>query len=384
MTVPDLADQVTAQVAADILAVELDLADTVGLDTETWKSGDPTRTTFDVMSRQWEAWEANAVAFIAGGFLDLATGEPLEMLAYYYFGVEKVVATYAECTLRLTNAGSEPFTFDPDDLVAYQAGPDPQPTYRNSTGGTLNPSSTLDVTIISETAGSGGSATVGTILALVTALPQVSVSNTTAAVGVDAESDAALRARCRAKLGALSPSGPADAYHYVATTTALNGGAQVTRTRVIADSDVGEVTVYVAGASGAVSGGDVVLVQAGLDEWATPLTVEATAVNASNVVIAVTYTLYVYDSISLTEAEIETLVDDALLAAFITRPIGGDGDPGTGKIYRGWIEGQILQAVAPHGYRCTVSAPAGDTSLTVSQVATLGTVTPTVNIVSAP
>lgn len=384
MSLVDLAALVTAQVKSAILSTMLDLADTVGLDTETWKEGDPTRTTFDVVSRQWEAWEANAVRFIRGGFLELATGDALELLAYYHFGVDKQKATYAQCTVRLTNAGSAPYTFDPDDLTFVNAAT--KATYRNSTGGTLAGSGTLDLTVIAETAGSAGSSGVGTILALVTALPQVSVTNLTAAVGLDAESDAALQARCRAKLGALSPTGPADAYHYVATTAALNGGAQVTRTRVLADSAVGNVTVYVAGAAGAVSAGDVVLVQAGLNVWATPLTVEATAVNSSNLVVPVTYTLWVYDSISLTTAAIQTIVAAALLESFRTRPIGGDVEPPatTGKIYRSWIEGQIIQSVAPHGYRCSVSTPAGDTSMTIGQVATLGTVTPTVTLVAAP
>jgi len=91
--------------------------------------------------------------------------------------------------------------------------------------------------------------------------------------------------------------------------------------------------------------------------------------------------LWVYDSIGKTTAEIEQDVEGALLSAFALRPIGGDD----GIIYREFILAAILQAVAPHGYRVTLTLPAGNTTLTDGQVATVGTITvDAINLVGSP
>jgi hypothetical protein len=126
-------------------------------------------------------------------------------------------------------------------------------------------------------------------------------------------------------------------------------------------------------------------VQTAIDENVEPLTVTATVTNATGVTQAVTYSLWVYDSSGLTEAEIETAVEDALIAGFALKAIGGDViTPPSGYLYKGWIEATILAAVSPHGFRVTVATPAADVALTSSQVAVLGTVTPTVTIIEAP
>jgi phage-related baseplate assembly protein len=258
-------------------------------------------------------------------------------------------------------------------------------TYRNSTGGTVAPGGgTLDLTFIAEEAGTGSNAGVGDITALQTPIAKIAVSNTTAAVATDEESDADLRARCRAKLGSLSPNGPADAYHYVATTAALTGNTETTRTKVFADSSTGDVVLFVGGNSGQVTTDARDAVEDAVETWAVPLTVQVTVLRATNLTVPITYTLFVYDSIALTSAEIQTKVSDALLAGFRSRPIGGD----SGTIYRDWIIATILQAVAPHGYRLTLASPAADVSVantsSACEVAVVGTITPTINLVGAP
>jgi len=129
-------------------------------------------------------------------------------------------------------------------------------------------------------------------------------------------------------------------------------------------------------------------VQDAWETWCVPLCIDATAVAASNVPVNVTYTLYVYDEIASTDAELEQIVEDALIEAFRKLPIGGHIMPpvtvgSTGYLTKNWLEAVIIQAVAPHGFEVNLVAPSSDVSLVVSQVATLGTITPTIEQVSS-
>ncbi len=379
---------ITAATRTSVYATLINFAQAIGLNTESWQPGDPTRTLFDAVSRRDELRDAIIVQAIRSGFLDLAERGWLTLLARYGFNVERRAATYAECTLVLTNNGAAVVgTIDANDLTVENE--DTDATYRNSTGGTLGGlASTLSVTIIAEVAGSGGTSGVGDIEGLVTSLANVTVTNTTAAVGTDEETDAELRIRCRAKLESLSPNGPKGAYYYVLTTPEINADTLITRVRVWAESNTGVATVFVAGAAGAVSGGQITAGQAIVEDYAEPHCVAATVTNATNVAQAITYTLWVYDTISLTSAEIEDTIETALLAAIAAKAIGGDIIPPatSGFLYTKWIEAQILNAVAPYGFKLTLAAPAADVALTftvsAADVVTAGAITATINQVT--
>lgn len=367
-----------------ILSKLLTIASALGLSTESWQPGDPTRTLFAALSQMDEDREVLVIDLVKSGFLDLASGIGLTLLARYLFLVERRTATYATSTIRLTNGSGAFHNFDAEDLTFRNSATGK--TFRNTTGGTLASGigQTLDLEIKAEEGGSDSTSAVGEIDELVYAVANVSAVNTTAAVGTDEESDPDLRERCRAKLQSISVAGPRGGYHYAAVTPELNGGAAVTKTREVPDSDVGHVDVYLAGPAGAVSSDDRDLVEEAIETWATPLCIDVTVASAENFVQAVTYTLWLYDTAAETTAQIEEKIEDALLEAFKTRPIGGDvisPDP-TGFIYKDWIEAQIIRAVSPHGFKVTVSTPAADVALNINQVASLGAVTATINWVA--
>lgn len=379
MATTTLANIIVATTRDAIYSTMLSIASALGLSTETWIAGDPTRTLFDATSRMQAAHEAGVVAAIKSGFITLAKGQSKTLAAKYIYNVDRVGATYADCTVRLTNAGSLPYTWDPNDLIAVD--PVTGATFRNSTGGTLLGGGTLDLTFVAESSGTKSNAGVGDVNALVTPIAKIAIANTTAASAFDEESDEALEARCLAKLGSLSPNGPSDAYHYVATTPELTGNSETSRTRVVGDSTTGSVTVFIASASGGVTVEARDAVEDAIETWATPLTINVSVERAEERPIPITYALWVYDSIGKTTAEIEQDVEGALLSAFALRPIGGDD----GIIYREFILAAILQAVAPHGYRVTLTLPAGNTTLTDGQVATVGTITvDAINLVGSP
>lgn len=363
----------------------LSICDALGLQTETWHPGDPTRTVLDAVARlfgQDDGFEDLIGESLRGRYLDLATGNWLTLLARYGFNVTRRGASYATTTLRLTNASGAVYVFDSDDLTAKNSATGA--TYRNSTAGTLLGNSTLDLVITAEVGGADSTSAIGEIDALVSSLPNVTCTNILAAVGQDEEEDEALRIRCRAKLQSISPAGPKGAYDYIATTPELNGGANVTRSRTFGNKSTGVVRQYLANAAGGVSGGDVALVADAIERLANPLCFNYIAASAVNVVVPVTYELWVYSTISQPSSDVAELVEDALLTEITRVDIGGDIIPPalTGTLYQGRLEAAILAAVAPHGFRVIVTAPAGDVPLDNDEVATLGVVTATIHLIS--
>lgn len=368
---------------AQIYAIGLELAEAVGLDTTTWQVGDPTRSLYSLVSDTLARVEEVVAVAIAGGLLDYAEGAWLTLLAKQVYNVDRVEATYATTDVVLTNVGGGVYDFDAGDITVQNTSTGK--TYHSTTGGHLGAGGTLTITVEADEAGSDSSAGAGEIDDLVTTVLGVTVSNATAAIGLDEESATSLRQRCRDKLGALSPSGPRAAYSYVARASDLTGTTGVTRCRVYADSDTGEVLVYVAGPAGAVSSDDRDAVEDAIIEWAVPLCITPTVASASNVTVAVTYTLWVYRSVNKTEAEVKAAVEDALEEMFSAREIGGDiltGDT-TGNLYKSLIESTI-RSTFDQAFRVSVSSPVGDTALDNDEVPALGTVTGTIVFVDDP
>lgn len=159
----------------------------------------------------------------------------------------------------------------------------------------------------------------------------------------------------------------------------------MTRVRVYGSSETGDVTVYLAGPSGGVSEADRALVETGVATWATPICITPTVLAATNVSVSVTYELWLYKSVNKTAEEIKAAILAALQSMFATRPIGGDIVPPatTGKLYKTLIESTI-RGVFSQAFRVSVTVPAGDTAIGNGQVAALGAVLGTINLVVDP
>jgi phage-related baseplate assembly protein len=393
-----LATLVFQETAASIYAKGLAAAQSLGLETESWETGDPTVSLFWYLAEILANLEGVVSNYIAAGFLDWAqekaeqTGSTdwLVVLAKQVYNVDAVEATFAEGKVTLTNTKGGLYVIEAQDLTFKNTVT--KKTYHNTSGGTLaqGPGTTLELDIVADEQGSQSTSGAGEVDALVTTLIGVTCSNTNAVVGLDAESPKSLADRCRLKLGALSPNGPRDAYNYVALTASLTGITTVTRTRSIGDSDTGDVTLYIAGPAGPVSSGDRDAVEAAILQYATPLTITPNVQNTTAVSVPVTYELWLYTSVGETEAAIKAKVESDLALMFAARPIGGDVIPPatSGKIYVSLIESVIRAAFPGHTFRVVLTLPAADVDLvldaTTGEVATLGAVTGTVNFVSGP
>ncbi len=378
-----LASLLIQETKAAIYTTALQVATAIGLPVSSWQAGDPTRSLYHVEAELLESLEGVVVNFISSGFLDYAHGIWLKICAKQTFNVDVPSATFATTTITLTNAGGGVYDIDAGDLTFKST--DSGKTYRNTTGGHLDASGTLDVTVVADEAGTDSSAGAGEIDDMVTTLLGVTCSNASAATGIDEQDESVTIAQCRDKLDSLSPDGPKGAYAYVARNPDLSGTNAVTRVRTYDDSDTGDVTVYLAGSGGGIDEPNRLLVEAAIAIWATPLCITPTILAASDVVVPVTYELWVYKSVNKTADEVKAAVQTALESMIATRPIGGDiiAPATTGKLYDSMIESTI-RGVFPQVFRVTLTTPSADTALANGEVATLGTVTPTVNLVVDP
>lgn len=354
-----------------------------GVTTTSWKPGAVARTIIAGLSVVVAALSTMQSQIAKLGFLEFAEGDWLTQVAFYVYGVDRDLGTFASGTLTFDNASGAVYSGSPGDLIVSSSVTGKE--YRNTASYTIGALATgVSIAFEAVEVGSDSSAGAGQIDTMVTSLTGVSVTNATALVGTDPESDATLRLRCKEKLGALSPNGPSDAYAYFArsATKADGTSAGVTRVRVIPDG-TGTVAVYVATATGAVTGtiGDTTTalgaVDASIQDNVVPLCVTANVASVTTVPTNVTYQIWVRSTIGMTNAQVQAAIESGLETFFSTHPIGGelvDSDPGA--MYVDAIRAAIADAL-PLGsiVKLEITTPAANVALTESQVATLGTVT---------
>lgn len=388
--VVSLATLLVSKTKAEILKAGLAICTALELPVTTWQAGDPTRAQLMLDAEILEAQEQLAEGFISSGFLDYASGWWLKICAKQFFNVDVPEATFATTDVVVTN----PTGYVDDDVrpgdwtfKCTLTGK----TFHNITGGVLpgkvgGVNGTLTVTVEADEAGSESSAGAGEIDDFVSGPKGVTCSNPVAAVGSDEQDPAVTKAQCRAKAASFSPNGPADAYTFVAREKTLTGTSGITDARSFPDSDFGDVVVYLRGPSGAVSDADRTLAETAILKKATPLCITPTVLSVANVVVPVTYELWVYKSCNMSGDEVAAAVELALEQMLAKRPIGGDIiEPATtGKLYRTLIESTIKGVLPDQAFRVVLTLPAADVDLTNSQVAALGAVTPTVNLVKDP
>ncbi|MCL2777713.1 MAG: baseplate J/gp47 family protein [Polyangiaceae bacterium] len=370
-----------------IYRTALSIASGIGVPVSSWQAGDPTRSLFHVESESLSTLEVLVSNFIRSGFLGFATGVWLKIRAKQGYNVDVPEATFATTNVVLTNTGKGVHDFDPGDLTLKNSLTGK--TYRNVTGGHLDALTnagpgTLIVSVVADEAGSDSSAGAGEIDDFVAGPIGVSCSNPTAAIGLDEQDEATTVQQCLDSLGPLSPDGPREAYAFVARTPKLTGTRAVTRARVYPDSDTGDVLMYIAGPS-AVSEADRKLVEEAIVRWCTPLTITPTVLIAPNVVIPVSYEIWIYKSVNLDEDKIKSAVVTKLMELFRSRPMGGDITPPdtTGVLYRTAIKSKIESAFSQI-YRVELSAPIANVTLGDGEVLALGPVIGVVHLVQDP
>lgn len=376
MSVPTLSQLYSAKTREDVLAVILEVAQALKLPTTAWQSGSVGREILEICAQIGSNFSIGSVVAASGGLLDYATGDWLTLLAFELYDVTREEATFGTCTERLTSTANVSYPITAGSMRFYNTRSGK--TYTCTTGGTLAPGNvtpqTLDITITADEAGSASNAAIGEISGVVTPLFGVTAANTEILVGNDAETDEALRERCRESLAKASPNGPSDAYNYFAkTATRSTDGSAIGVTRTNLDQGNGTVTVYVADASGPIDSGDLADVDTAIQLNCVPTGFTAVTVNAAAVTVPVTATIYLTRTSTLTIAQVTELITEKLTDYFANAPIGGY-QAGGGFIFTSAIIGQMFEASAEI-VRVTLAAPAVDVALNPNEVAVLGAIT---------
>lgn len=373
MSTIHIATLFAAETIARIYTRGLEVADALGLETSTWRAGDPTRSLYHFLAEVLAARDEKVATWAKAGYLSSAredaeaTGDSawLKLLALEQFGVEVDDATHATPTITLTNSGGGHYVIAAGDLTVKSSASGK--TYHNTSDGMLAGVGAVETfDLVADEAGSDSSVGVDEIDEMVTTYLGVTITGSTAGVGVDEPSPAEIEEQCLATLGALSPNGPPDAYEYVVRNRSLTGLTSINRAKTVANNTDGTVTIYVATPSGSASGADVSAAQDAAEEWATPLCVTPTVVSAAPITFNVNATITGDDL----PADFEDLIESKLQTLFADptkSPIGG-------LIATSVIIHAIHEAV-PDADSVTLIAPAADVQLAANQVAILGTVT---------
>lgn len=264
----------------EVMSTWLSICTQLGLPITAWESGSAGRTLGESWTQQSSANYSAISVTIQGGFLDyaaLVTADPsvtpgaapgwLDALSSSTFnlsngqgGIGRFPATYAPGVQSFTNTGGSAGPYAAGTL--HVVNPTTGATYSNVASVTLG-NGTTTAAFQADFAGTTGTSSAGQVSALVTPLIGITTTNAAGYVGQNAESNAAVVSRCRAKWGSISPNGPHQAYDYFAKTipppsplVALSSGLltspanRVTRTKPVVNTATGTVTNYVANASG--------------------------------------------------------------------------------------------------------------------------------------
>lgn len=353
-----------------------DLLAALGVSTTSWSKKGTARTIIGVTSTVIAGITSLVAVPVKGMVLETSEGVWLTILAKYVYGVDRVEATFAESTVDLVNAGGGVYAYDVGEVVFLNS--TTGKTYTNSEAFSLGALETRnDLPVRAVEAGSASNATSGQIDDFVTPLLQVSVSNPAAAVGQDEQSDADLRQDCADARGALSPLGAKGAYAFFAKRDAkkaplvrADGTAiGVNRVQVVVANLGGAVDVYVATASGDVSGSastpgdDLYIVNESIQSLAVPYGITATVQNCNAIDWTVLYTVYADAASGLTAAALKTKINNALTDYYATYPIGGVTVNGT--TFWAFLAKlrSIIEAADPAILNVVLSTPLADQEL---------------------
>jgi uncharacterized phage protein gp47/JayE len=352
---------ITVRTADQVFTSLLGTLAAQGFPAAAWQPGSVPRTLLRASSEALSVLYGIVGDTGAAAFLDYATGAWLTLHAASRFDVTRAAATFAEHSLTLVNAsGAGPYTIGPGALVMASSG---GVRFRSTnTANVVVPlSGSVTVTLRAEVSGPAGNAAPAVILSPANAGMSSTYGSVTKS-GADEESDANLRARCRAKWSTLGRGATLDAYVYLATS--CPEAPTVTRAKAATGGGNGTVTVYVAQTSAAATGGQVSTVLAYVTARA-PATDGATVVAADVVTVNVSGAV-TFESATYNTSDAHAAIEAALEAALGARPIGEDVD--LGALYA------AIRGATPGVLDVDLNTPSGDTAVGVDEVSEAGTI----------
>lgn len=317
----------------------------LGTDPSKYRKGGALRVLMRAQSMTFAGLTEIMVSVVRSGFLDLAEGGWLTLLARYVFGVSRRAAQPASGKIKLTNTGGG--TFAPGDYpigsVRFVSSRT-QKKYFNAEPLSLGPLATALLGVVAVEVGEASNALVGDIDSSETSLVGVVVTNEEVIVGLEEESDEELRAACRAKLASISGLGPRGAYQWaVRQATRLDGSpTAINRVHVPEGTWNAVVSVILASAAGAPIAGDLTAATTSIEAIARPSGIKVEVAAAVEVPFDREITIWVQRTTGLSLEAIRTQALQAIPTGLRTYPIGGIRKPDEkrGALYSDWVKGR--------------------------------------------
>lgn len=371
MAPPTLKSLITPVTKDQAMANALATLASLGFPTTNWASDSVPMATLHSFTELYADARTAIYNIATGGYLDLAVGPWLTLLAKSQYGLDRKEAVYAEGLATLTAAPtSGPHTIAVGQLtIASTSGR----RFRNTTGGVLALGGGLQLSWKAESPGSDWNVGVGTITTIVAgALAGVTVANPTigggtwlTVSGANEESDPQLKIRCRTRWAVLAaPTGPRDAYIAYALDPA--NGAPGVRRVYVDDANPrgpGSVDVYIAGEITTSTPTEITLVDAFIQPRRA-ISSDILILAAKEKSIPIVGTAYARATLGLTSV----VASDAIVAYFKTLDIGGDDIPALApaRVFRDQIEKPVLNLGATS---FVLTDPAIDTPLAKNEIA---------------
>jgi len=332
-----------------------------GYPVTTWQPGDASRTLVENDAEALEDLYRLVKNVTAGGLIDYATGDWLDLVAGQFYDVDRQAGTVTEGVVALTAAaGAGPFNltngstwFLASNGLRFVLAQDVTVPLSSAVTGVL---------VRAEAQGSAYNVGNGTITGFSTSVPGLAVNNPdpgdgswVSTAGTDKQSDGDYRAAAKGRWQSLAYGSPESVY----VLWAKASDASITKVNARPSLVTGgQVDIYLAGNAGPVGAPAVAAAQAYIDARA-PLGVTAAANNTTPLAQTVAGTVYVQNAY-LAQAIAQC---SSKLAALINgKPIGG-------TLYRAEI---IEELMSPVGVRNVVLAtPAADVVAAANEVFTL-------------
>ncbi len=314
-----LSDMLPPLTADDAKAIILPLLQVPENPVTDWYAGAVLRTMLELEALVLSDAAGGALPGVAAeGFATTAEGESLTAVALAQWDVERDTATVCvQAVVLACDALHGPYTIPVGSFFARATDGS---KYVADTGGTLSTSSTLGIDMSAVSPG----AMRGLVSTVLSTFPGVTISSAAVKVvlgelqlGSEAQADQPVRDACAARLPDVDFTPDEDRVIKWATE------AVDTTTRYRFDPDdvnPGGVLFTVAGASGAIPGGDVTAIQDYV-QLRAPVTDYITTQNASNAIVTAAGTVTVRAAIA---ARVKVAANAAWVAYLSTAKIGGD------------------------------------------------------------
>lgn len=340
----DLEDLIKPVSSDEYMSTLEGILSTLGVNPSRYRKGGALRVLMRAQSMTFAGLTELMVAIVRSGFLDLAEGGWLTLLARYVFGVERRGAQAASGSVTFTNTGGG--TFEPGDypigsVQLYSSRT--KKKYLNAEPLDLEAESSVTIGVVAVELGLDSNASAGDIDSLETSLLGVEVTNDDAVIGLDQESDAELRSACRAKLASISGLGPRGAYQWAVRQAVRLDGTPTAINRVFVPEGSWNaiVNVYMAAASGAPIAGDMTAALASIEAVARPSGIKVQPSAAVETPFDRTVTIWVQRTNGLNLDTIQSKSNQAIGTGLGTYPIGGIKKPAQaiGALYTDWVKG---------------------------------------------